>query len=165
MYQSQNSDLYTSSIPYYRDDITWCVSSAKKKPEWLYIFLVFDDFTTLVSLLFLYTVYLATFYIYSGADGTNLNIHVISAYCFQFLLSFSADYKPAASSWSKFYTLCGVFMCFIICNYYLAVYTTIIVFPLYDKQVNTITDIIDNEFQLAGAGSTLNELRLYGEVS
>jgi hypothetical protein len=35
--------LVSSSIPYYQDDITWCVSKAGLAPTWLNVFIIFNS--------------------------------------------------------------------------------------------------------------------------
>jgi hypothetical protein len=34
--------LVSSSIPYYQDDITWCVAKAGLAPSWLNVFIIFN---------------------------------------------------------------------------------------------------------------------------
>lgn len=35
--------LVSSSIPYYQDDITWCVAKAGLAPTWLNVFIIFNS--------------------------------------------------------------------------------------------------------------------------
>lgn len=44
MYENPISrKLVSSSIPYYQDDITWCVSKAGLAPTWLNVFIIFNS--------------------------------------------------------------------------------------------------------------------------
>lgn len=163
-YAYPNNHLYTASPPYYRDDITWCTRTAKRKPVWLNFFLVFDGIPTMLLLLFTFYVYLAGFYLYSGCDGTNLDFQAISLNAFQFLLSMGSSYKPLGPV-AKFFSIVGSLLCFVVCQYYLCVYTTIIIFPIYEKQTSNTIDLITNGYELSGETTTLEDSKLREKVN
>lgn len=35
-------ELTSSSIPYFQDDITWCVAKAGLSPTWMNVFIIFN---------------------------------------------------------------------------------------------------------------------------
>jgi hypothetical protein len=44
LYENKISrSLVWSSIPYYQDDITWCLSKAGLAPTWLNVFIIFNS--------------------------------------------------------------------------------------------------------------------------
>jgi hypothetical protein len=44
LYENQISrKLLSSSIPYYQDDITWCVAKAGLAPKWMNVFVIFNS--------------------------------------------------------------------------------------------------------------------------
>lgn len=162
-YAYPNNNLYTASTPYYRDDITWCTRPAQRKPVWLNFFFVFDGIPTMALLLLTFYVYLAGFYIYSGCDGTNLDFQAISLNAFAFLLSMGSNYKPLGPI-AKFFSVVGSLVCFVVCQYYLCVYTTIILFPIFERQTSTTLDLIDNVYELSGEAATFKDLNLREKV-
>jgi hypothetical protein len=44
LYENKISrSLVSSSIPYYQDDITWCLKKAGLAPTWLNVFIIFNS--------------------------------------------------------------------------------------------------------------------------
>lgn len=43
LYENQVSrKVLSSSIPFYQDDITWCVAKAGLAPKWMNVFIIFN---------------------------------------------------------------------------------------------------------------------------
>lgn len=49
LYENKISrSLVWSSIPYYQDDITWCLAKAGLAPTWLNVFIIFNSLLPLI---------------------------------------------------------------------------------------------------------------------
>lgn len=151
------SARFISSVPYLQDDIAWCVSSAKPVPRWRAVFLFVKDYKVYVCGAILAICALIVVYFFLSLDKQPMNVWTCGLICFATVIGMSAPVQ-ARTSIVRFFHGCILMGTTVI-------YTTIIAFCtmfasniIFLKQINTINELIDAQFNLTGDASVLGHL-------
>ncbi|KAG5670574.1 hypothetical protein PVAND_000827 [Polypedilum vanderplanki] len=142
LYETQISrQLLSASIPYYQDDITWCVAPAGLAPKWLNVFIIFN-FTTWIGLILtilITSIFLYYFVKYEGKYHEN--------YTWSFLIMFSlstsqyAHYNPIKSG-IKIFLASFFFFGLHISTAYHSYLINVLTNPRYTKQIDSVDEAI-----------------------
>ncbi|XP_070507462.1 ionotropic receptor 21a-like [Chironomus tepperi] len=131
--------LLSASIPYYQDDITWCVAKAGLQPKWLNVFIIFNYKTwiALISTLFITSAVLYIFVRIEGKYREN--------YAWAFLIMFSvstgqyAHYQPIRIG-LKIFFIGFFFFGLHISTAYHSYLINVLTNPRYLAQIESLTD-------------------------
>lgn len=146
---------YSYTVPFIQDDITWCVSRAKPIPVWLNMWQITSE--TIWCLAFI-TVYLEGLIIYLlmryerghvGFMKKDFHYCVLMMAMSAFTGMSNITYRPKSKQLSLFVGLLlitgilisTIWNCFLI---------KVLTRPIYQKQVTTIKELMENDFRLAG---------------
>lgn len=156
-YQSRTNE-HTFTFPYYGDELTWCISSAKRIPAWLNIFTTFKNSYPFLLGVAVFICACIGFYFYSGVEGTDLDVYTIMLVFFSICLWMTPTYKPALSS-TKLILFLASIAGGIFSLTYLSFYTTILTCPKYYAQNQFVDDLIEKNYRFSGPFDSLKELR------
>ncbi|XP_055624912.1 uncharacterized protein LOC129767755 [Toxorhynchites rutilus septentrionalis] len=146
--------LLSSSIPYYQDELTWCVPSARHAPKWLNVFIIFNWWTWLiaVSIVFAGAVIIFCFNHVENRYPQNFSWMVLQSLAFS--MGVYAHYWPRNVSTRFFlvgYMIYGLHWGVAYHSFLISVLTR----PRYESQVSSVAAAMAEEFQFAGAENTL----------
>ncbi|KAL7026414.1 hypothetical protein ACKWTF_013904 [Chironomus riparius] len=142
--------LLSSSIPYYQDDITWCVSKAGLQPIWLNVFIIFN-YKTWIALILTLFITSAVLFIFVRIEG-----NYRENYAWAFLIMFSvstgqyAHYQPIRFGLKIFFV--GFFFFGLhISTAYHSYLINVLTNPRYLTQIDSLTDAMKTNMTFKAA--------------
>lgn len=159
---------FSSSVPYYRDDITWCVSRAKPIPVFFNIWQLLRK-EIWILLFALGYVHGSVIYILMKHDK-NYNClrrdfhYTVLLVSLPAIIGYNQAYQPKASFIRIIYIsmlLFGIIQLATFNSYLLKVLT----FPIHHVQITTVNEIIENNYELVGGKLSLHRLLMQRQVS
>lgn len=153
----------SSSIPYYQDDLTWCVGKAELASLWLNVFAIFSLATWIsaIALIFLIAYILYIFSQFEGIQSKNMSWSILIA--LSMCLNTPGQFHP---KW-LFLRLYFVAV-FIYGMHFNAAYQSFLISvltrPRFNPQVNTLTSAIRENFELLGGINILTHYTGNDEV-
>lgn len=154
------SEEFVASFPYHSDDLIWCIQKSQPVPMWINAFELCDE--PVVYLLVVVFGTSCVFFIYftQQFDGVSLkwswvrtSCAIIRCYCGQVI-----EYKPKLHSTRIFFTAC-LFSALLFDILFMTLWTKNMTTPVFKHQVQSVQEIIDNRFKLAGDGFALHQLK------
>lgn len=160
------SEHFVATYPYYSDELTWCVQKRQPLPMWKNIFKLCED----------PTIYLLFFIMGTGCaiviffmqqfedvrpkwDYIRISITIIRCYC-----GFGIEYKPKLHSTRIFIVSC-LLSSFLFDIKFILLWTKYMTTPLFERQIQSRQEIIDNRFETVGDGFALQQLIKQNEVN
>ncbi|CAG9806298.1 unnamed protein product [Chironomus riparius] len=151
LFENQISrNLLSSSIPYYQDDITWCVSKAGLQPKWLNVFIIFN-YKTWIALILTLFITSAVLFIFVRIEG-----NYRENYAWAFLIMFSvstgqyAHYQPIRFGLKIFFV--GFFFFGLhISTAYHSYLINVLTNPRYLTQIDSLTDAMKTNMTFKAA--------------
>lgn len=154
--------MLSASIPYYQDDLTWCVQKAGLIPKWLNIFALFtlEIWIIIIALVFL-TAYI--FKRFALWDNYPANLFWANLGTLSLTMALSFSYTPQRSSFRIFFIS---FLAYgmILATSYQSFLISVLTRPRYQHQVQSIEHAIRNEYKLAGGVAALSHYTKNDEV-
>lgn len=147
---------FSPTTIYYRDDITWCLNSPEKFPQWMNFYIILRDSTFPIFTFFSFYITSGLLYALTTTSVKPLNYHQCMLIIFQVMLNMSTNFYPKKSFLRVGYIL-GVLSCLIITVTVIAYYTMFTIVPLYMKQADTIKQL--ESFNLCGEPGTFHTLK------
>lgn len=149
---------YIFTPPYLSDELTWCIRAAHKAPGWLMIFLQYDGVWAFMIPFFVFLITTAIFFFYAAIEGTHHDFIQCGILTFCIALAMPASYRPALNTTKCFFCFgqIGAAMYSIM---FLSVFTSFVSVPLKHRQIKTVKELIDHDFQLIGSEAVLESLR------
>uniref|UniRef100_A0A182YGJ7 Putative ionotropic receptor ligand binding domain-containing protein n=1 Tax=Anopheles stephensi TaxID=30069 RepID=A0A182YGJ7_ANOST len=146
--------LLSATIPYYQDDLTWCVPTARHAPKWLNVFIIFNVWTWLIAIgiIFAAAGLLYRFNYVERLYRVNYTWMLLQSLAFS--LSVYAHYWPRRVSIRLFligYMFYGLHWNAAYHSFLISVLTR----PRYEPQISTIQQAIQAGFGFVGAENTL----------
>ncbi|XP_062546120.1 uncharacterized protein LOC134212358 [Armigeres subalbatus] len=146
--------LLSSSIPYYQDDLTWCVATARHAPKWLNVFIIFNLWTWLIAIFIIFFA-AGIIYCFNHIDHTYPeNYTWMALQSLALSLSVYAHYWPKRFSTRFFligYMIYGIHWSAAYHSFLISVLTR----PRFETQVSTVEAAIKQNFQFVGAENSL----------
>lgn len=151
---SDNRDL-SSSVAYSSDDIVWCVASAKQTPQWENMFRFAPGYFWIIC----FTAgYIGSFVLYKLLKydtGRYHSFHVVCMSVWQTVWGIPSYFDPKNSCVRACY--CTMLFSGIVgSTYVMAFFIKFLTMPIYEKQVNSMDEIVSNSFELCGQNETLS---------
>ncbi|XP_055523054.1 uncharacterized protein LOC129717224 [Wyeomyia smithii] len=155
LYENPTSrKLLSSSIPYYQDELTWCVPTARHAPKWLNVFIIFNVWTWLVAILIVFVGAGVIFCFNHVEQKYPENYTWMALQSLAFSLSVYAHYWP-----KRFSTRCFLIGYMIYGLHWNAAYHSFLISvltrPRFETQINSVEAAIAEGFQFVGAENTL----------
>lgn len=153
----------TASNAYYHDHLKWCVAKSKQIPLWINLFYfctdpwVYITFTSEVFVLLFVSYFIQQFELHQW-DWNRLFLRGLGSFCQQ-----PCTYKPKNDA-NRILYLFFIFGCTIFGIIFTAKLLVWATKPFYSEQIQSIDEIIERNFSLAGDGFTLNKLTAQNEV-
>ncbi|XP_058837724.1 uncharacterized protein LOC131693691 [Topomyia yanbarensis] len=146
--------LLSSSIPYYQDELTWCVPTARHAPKWLNVFIIFNVWIWLVAILIVF-VGAAVIYCFNHIEQK-----YPENYTWMALQSLALSLSVYAHYWpSKFSTRCFLIGYMIYGLHWNAAYHSFLISvltrPRFETQISSVDAAIADGFQFTGAENSL----------
>jgi hypothetical protein len=164
LYENQLSRAFLSvTIPYYQDDLTWCVPKAKLAPTWMNAFSVFSVtiWMTVISSLFVNAMILYFFARVEDKYKDNVVWAILQTICL--CSGVSAHYWPRKVYGRIF--IAGLFVHGIHFNAaYNSFLISVLTRPKYETQISTVEKAIAKEFQFFGGENVLSRLKQNDKV-
>lgn len=160
---------FMSSQPYYQDDYTWCVRRAKLLPLDLNVLQVCSLFAWIMVICHglvqgvILNIFLQFDRKYVKRNHRDI-IYAVLLISFPSVIGVSQRFQPKNIFLRIYYglnLLCGVIMIAYIITYGYAILKK----SIYAHQVNTIAEIVENEFRLTGMEAVLQRIRGQNAVS
>lgn len=158
-----STNEFIPTNPYYRDDITWCVSAPKAIPKWMNFFMIIIDYKIPIAYIIIF--YFTTFLVYCFTRNSRrrLDAYESNLLIFSILLNMSHPYRPTRVI-TQFLYVGGVLSSLILMVTMQGHYTTLTMIPIYWKQAQTNSDLLLKDFRLSGEQSTLELVKGRGMV-
>lgn len=160
---------FTSSRPYYQDDYTWCVRRAKLLPLDLNVLQMCSFFVWFMVVLHglvqgvILNIFLQFDRKYVKRNHRDI-IYAVLLVSFPSVIGVSQRFQPKNIFLRIYYglnLLCGVIIIAYIITYGYAILKK----SIYAHQVNTIAEIVENEFRFVGMEAILQKIREQNVVS
>uniref|UniRef100_A0A182J2K2 Putative ionotropic receptor ligand binding domain-containing protein n=1 Tax=Anopheles atroparvus TaxID=41427 RepID=A0A182J2K2_ANOAO len=146
--------LLSATIPYYQDDLTWCVPTARHAPKWLNVFIIFNVWTWLIAIFIIFAA-AGLLYRFNYVEGLyRENYTWVLLQSLAFSLSVYAHYWPRRVS-IRFFLIGYMFYGLHWNAAYHSFLISVLTRPRYEPQIASIGQAIEAEFRFAGAESTL----------
>ncbi|XP_058458991.1 uncharacterized protein LOC131435082 [Malaya genurostris] len=146
--------LLSSSIPYYQDELTWCVPTARHAPKWLNVFIIFNIWTWLAAIFIVFVGAAVIYYFNRIEKKYPDNYTWMALQSLALSLSVYAHYWP-----SKFSTRCFLIGYMIYGLHWNAAYHSFLISvltrPRFETQIGSVDDAIANGFQFVGAENSM----------
>lgn len=142
---------FIASNAYYHDALTWCVQAKKPIPIWQNLFRLCND--PIVWILYTVMSFITVFVFYYLQQLEDVQRKwdwfrlTSSGICSTF--GFPSEFWPRSTPSRVFYMF-AVFGQMIFTIYFGGVMLTFIMEPIYEKQINSIQEIVDQSFDLTG---------------
>lgn len=160
------SEHFVATYPYYSDELTWCVQKSQQLPMWKNIFKLCKD-PTIYLLFFIMCTACAIFIFFMQQfedvrpkwDYIRISITIVRCYC-----GLGIEYKPKLHSTRIFIASC-LLSSFLFDITYILLWTKYMTTPLFESQIQSRQEIIDNRFEMVGDGFALQQLIKQNEVN
>lgn len=155
----------TASRVYHQSSLTWCVQKRKQVSLYKLFFYIWEDSTVCIAIGFV--TILLVFGGYAGQmfercqkwDSIKILVH-----CFFLFLGFSTVYNPQnnAHRIGFAFMLMGCVIHLVLIN---CVVIRLLTEPLYHSQIQTVSEILEQNFDLVSSEFALQKLKLQDEVN
>lgn len=152
----------SSSIPYYTDDLTWCIAKAGLAPTWLNVFKIFDVSTWIVIavMLLLTTIVLHKF---KKSDRNHENLGWSFLITLSMTISNPGHYQPNKFFIKIFFMTLAIYGMNFGAAYH-SILISVLTSPRYDKQISSLNEILNNNFKISGGHHILTYFKENNEV-
>ncbi|XP_062546287.1 uncharacterized protein LOC134212439 [Armigeres subalbatus] len=146
--------LLSSTIPYYQDDLTWCVPPARLAPKWPNVFIIFNIWIWMlaIGIIFVSAGVIAGFNFFEEGYPENYSWMLVQSLALS--LGLSATYWPQRLSIRLFllvYMFYGMHWDVAHHSFLITVMTR----PRFEKQISTAEAAIEKAFSFVGPENTL----------
>lgn len=156
--------LLSSSIPYYQDDLTWCVAKSSLAPRWVNIFAIFDTATWIATFLSIIVTGVVLYLFVKRERSTDVSLIWALLVSFGVSLNGRDSYFPRKTFMRIFY----ITLIFFGLNFnaaYQGYLISVLTKPRFDPQVNSLQRAIVNSFELAGGVNILTYFQKGDSIS
>lgn len=145
-----------SAIPYTTDQLTWCVSHAKRMPVWKNILkFAKDKYVAMLSLISYYLISAAVFF-WAGYEQLNWDIWKATSKSLQVALQVGISLRSGLRCSTLIVFASGLFGAFVNAATVLCFYISVIQIQFDEDQIATKSDLIVKRFELAGESGILS---------
>lgn len=152
-----------ASHPYYHDHLTWCIQMAKPIPKWQNISYIVDDWTVLASLLGLLISLVVAGYFMMVVEHTKKSSLDLLEIILCVALGLSSNYRPQSNPVRIFFAF-GILAGMIFATLTSSILMTIATKPIHRPQIQTVQEILMQNFTLAGDQFALDKLMQQNKV-
>lgn len=149
---------FSTSKPYYYDDLTWCVGRAKPIPIWQNIFQICKQkvLWPMAVVTFFSVVYI--FYYLMKEEDKSMDAFSIMLLCLLTMLCSSPNCNAITLPVKILYFSC-LLACILLITTFNAFLINVLTHPIHKTQIQTIAELIDNDFELVGDEYALSKIR------
>lgn len=160
------NEHFVASRFYHFDDLTWCVQSGQPIPIWLNFFILSRDYRVWIICFFTFAVFTFLLYFLEQFEHIKPKWHSfrIAIGILSRFIGMPYTFKPTNSS-SRILFAFGILGCIIFSSCFMSILITSMNKQFYAHQVQTINEIVDLEYDLAGDYFSLQQLEKRNEVS
>ncbi|GAB0100425.1 ionotropic receptor 87a [Sergentomyia squamirostris] len=147
--------LLSSSIPYFQDDITFCVGKAPLAPNWMNVFAIFTIWIWLltITLLYISAYLLRALSLTDKAETGNMVWALLQSLALT--LSTYAQYNPRRF-FIRLYLICFMIYGLHFNTAYHSFLITVLTRPRYQIQVSSLPMAVADEYHFSGSENSLN---------
>lgn len=141
--------LLSSTIPYYQDDLTWCVAKAKLAPNWINVFIIFNITTWTIAIVTLHALAAILHYFVKKEGFVHENILWSFLIMLALNINFYGHYWPRRTFIKVFLAgvmIYGLHFSVAYNSFLIAVLTR----PRFETQVSDIGAAIEKNFNMVG---------------
>lgn len=154
-------NYFIASRPYYHDTLTWCVRKQQPIPHWRNFFRQCEDpWTYLLFTLMILSANCMFYFLYQF-EQRPLDWHSITLDGIRIVCGCSSEHRPQFLPTRILYSAC-LWGSVILTVTLLAVSLEILTNTIYEDQVKSIQEIIDQSFQLTGEEFALKRSMMEG---
>lgn len=157
---------FVSTRIYIQDDSTWCVARNKPLPVWRNFFRMFENRRLIVlnAVAFFFSILLVYYFADRKFGGRVFCCH--ETFLFVMRLAMNMGYvSQAKKSFPRIMAAIFMIACLFHYHIFTSCYTGIIVFRIYDRQIQTEHELIRNHFHLAGDSDVYTQIVSESTVS
>lgn len=154
---------HVSTIPYYYDDLTWCVNQAKQFPVWQNIFYMIQDTEVYVCGAFGITGMVFLAYLWTAFEDKPIDIFRVVLLGTAVFVVFTPSFNPK-KGWVRFFYILSVYICIWFQNILAAYFVVALTRPIHDEQVRSVNELIANGFRLMGDSHLLSRIKHQDKV-
>lgn len=148
---------FSLSRPYFfRDDMTWCVRRANQIPTWKNIYYI-ANLDIIILGIFLMLVSIFFTYVLTSFEERPRDIWSSTLINIQATVLTPARFKPKRPMLRYFYAG-GLLAMLAVTTTFLAFHYDFMMYPRYEKQIDTFNQLVNNNFLLAGEEQTKDYL-------
>lgn len=147
-----------SSTPYNFDDLTWCVGKAKLLPTWQNIYQILDEKLLWLLLVFSYYILVVLTYLLQQYEKKPLDMYSAMLISLLVFVNFAPNYRVRTLGLKFIYMWCffSCIVCMITVNSF---FQKVLKSPIRKIQVQSIEEIINERFELAGDQFSLTQIK------
>lgn len=156
---------FVNSHSYYHDALTWCVQKQQPIPIWRNIFFICNDpFVLSLYPVMCISVFAFAYFIQQFEEKPpKLNLFIIMLEAATSAFGLSCNYKAKLIS-NRIFFACCMFGNLVFVNNVLSFIIRNMTSTIYEHQIETIQEIIENSFELTGDDFTFKHLIQQNEV-
>lgn len=150
---------FKGSNAYYQDLLTWCIQAKRLIPKGDSIFYVCHDWRVFLTMFLSAFVVLGTLYVIQMFDDIHpkWDWHRLTIHCFSNMCGFPYTYQPKIIA-SRIYYACCLYGTLIFLIDFGVHYQVFMTNGIYENQLNSVDELITNDFALVGDSLALNHL-------
>lgn len=165
MYENKISrQLLSTSVPYFQDDITWCVATSTLAPTWLNVFVIFDSKIWITTFIVLCLTTAVLHYYTKLEDKPHDNVLWTFLQALRFTLAQSTTYFPE-KLFIKLFLTAFLFYGLHISAAYSSSLIKVLTRPVYEDQISDIQSAIENKMTFMGGDNVFTFFEKDDEVS
>lgn len=145
----------SSSVAYTSDDITWCIASARQVPQWQNMYRIASPLMWFMLVGSGYCAALTLSILLKYEPGTYYGFHTISMCALQSIFGLPTFFNPKNSCVRAYYSTL-LFVGVVGINIFLAFVIKFLTVPIYEKQVDSMDEVVSNGYKLCGQNATLS---------
>lgn len=153
-----------ASRPYYHDHLTWCIQKAQPIPKWQNIYYLFEDWTAFASIIGLLILLVAVGYFLMVVEHTKKSSLDLIQIIFCCALGLSVTFRPESNPLRIFFAF-GILAGMIFATMVSSILMTIATKPIQRPQIQTIQEILIQNFSLAGDQFAFDKMIQQTEVN
>ncbi len=146
--------LLSPSIPFFQDDLTFCVAKAKLAPTIWNVFVIFDSTMWLTTSFILFLTTIVIHFYVKFEDVYRDNIFWSFLIALRFTITQYAHYSPR-KFFIKIFIALFLFYGMHINAAYSSSLIQVLTRPVYEDQIQNVRDAINSNFQFKGGENTL----------
>lgn len=145
----------SSSVAYSSDNIAWCIARAKHVPRWKNMYIIVPFYYWLLFYLIVFCVAVGLYILLKNDPGPYYSFPLMYIIVLQAVIGQASFFNPRNCCFRIFY-LTLLIMGIVSITTYTAFFIKFLTLPIYTRQVESIEEMVSNEYILCGQNETLS---------